>query len=158
MSEIEARLDAIESRWAIQDLASRYAQAFDRHDREWLRSLWFDDSVLNLGPAFGDPFVGIDNIMNAAEQLWAKTPVMHHWMANPLITLDGDKVTAETALDCFVVDSEDGPTQVGGLYTDRCERRGGVWKIARRDFDLHYWAPLPNWTAATGSDLQAAQA
>lgn len=158
MSDIEARLEALESRWAIQDLASRYAQAFDRHDREWLRSLWFDDSVLNLGPAFGEPFVGIDNIMSAAEQLWAKTPVMHHWMANPLITLDGDKATAETALDCFVVDSEDGPTQVGGLYTDFCERRNGVWKIARREFDLHYWAPLPNWTAASGSDLQAAQA
>ena len=118
MSTIEARLDALESRWAIKDLASRYAQAFDRHDREWLRSLWFEDSVLNLGPAFGDPFVGIDNIMSAAEQLWAKTPLMHHWMANPLITLNGDKATAETALDCFVVDSEDGPTQVGGLYTD----------------------------------------
>jgi hypothetical protein len=83
---------------------------------------------------------------------------MHHWMANPLITLDGDKAVAETALDCFVVDSEDGPTQVGGLYTDHLERRDGVWKIARREFDLHYWAPVQNWKAATGSDLQAASA
>ncbi|MDT5084876.1 MAG: hypothetical protein QOJ61_1919 [Mycobacterium sp.] len=156
MSDIEARLDALESRNTIADLVSKYAQSFDRHNREWLRSLWFEDSVLNLGPTFGDPFVGIDAIMAAAETLWAKTPRMHHWMANPLISITGDKGKSEAALDCFVIDSEDGPTQVGGLYTDYVERRNGVWKIARREFDLHYWAPLPTWKAATGSDLEVA--
>ncbi|MCU1477558.1 MAG: hypothetical protein JWQ64_2251 [Subtercola sp.] len=155
MTDTDVRLDKIESRIEIEDLVSKYAQAFDRRDRALLKSIWFDDATLNLGPAFGDPFVGIEGIMSAAETLWAKTPKMHHWMANSLVTIDGDTGKAETALDCFVIDSVDGPTQVGGLYTDHVERRGGVWKITLREFDLHYWAPLSNWSAATGSDVDA---
>lgn len=153
MNDIITRLDRIESRIEIEELVSKYAQAFDRHDREMLRSVWFEDSTLNLGAAFGEPYEGVDRIMAAAETLWAKTPKMHHWMANSLVVIDGEKATAETALDCFVIDSEDGPTQVGGLYTDHLERRDGVWKIKLREFDLHYWAPLNNWSAAMGSDI-----
>jgi ketosteroid isomerase-like protein len=155
MAIIEARLDKIESRIEIEELVWKYAQAFDRHDRDMLRGLWFEDSVLNLGPNFGAPFEGLDGIMAAAEKLWAKTPKMHHWMANPIVVIDGDTATAETALDCFVIDSDDGPTQVGGLYTDHLERRQGSWKIKLREFDLHYWAPLDNWSAAAGTDAKA---
>jgi ketosteroid isomerase-like protein len=154
MNDSNARLDRIESRIEIEELVSKYAQAFDRHDREMLRSLWFEDSTLNLGVAFGDPFEGINGIMTAAESLWAKTPKMHHWMANSIVVIEGDKATAETALNCFVIDSEDGPTQVGGLYTDHLERRAGVWKIKLREFNLHYWAPINNWAAAMGSDIE----
>lgn len=155
MTDFEARIDAIESRAAIQDLASRYAQGFDRHDRDLLRSVWSDDAILDLGAAgFGEPLIGIDAIMAAAEAFWAKTPRMHHWMANAIVTVHGDTGKAETALDCFVIDSVDGPTQVGGLYTDFAERRDSVWKITKREFELHYWAPLPNWTSAIGIDVE----
>ncbi|MFD3589469.1 nuclear transport factor 2 family protein [Streptomyces sp. NPDC058683] len=158
MTTIEARLDKIESRIEIEELVSKYAQSFDRHDRDMLRGLWFEDSVLNLGSNFGEPFKGIDNIMAAAETLWAKTPKMHHWMANSIVVIDGETARAETALDCFVIDSEDGPTQVGGLYTDHFERREGVWKIKLREFDLHYWAPVSGWSAAAGADAEPAKA
>lgn len=151
MSDVSARLDKIESRIEIEELVSKYAQAFDRRDRDLLRTVWFEDSILNLGAPFGEPFEGIDGIMGAAETLWAKTPKMHHWMANSIVVIDGDAGKAETALDCFVIDSVDGPTQVGGLYTDHVERRDGVWKIKLREFDLHYWAPLSNWSATAGS-------
>ncbi|MGW6901560.1 nuclear transport factor 2 family protein [Streptomyces sp. NPDC054919] len=158
MTTLEARLDKIESRIEIEELVSKYAQSFDRHDRDMLRGLWFEDSVLNLGPNFGEPFKGLDGIVAAAETLWAKTPKMHHWMANSIVVIDGDTARAETALDCFVIDSDDGPTQVGGLYTDHLERRQGVWKIKLREFDLHYWAPLSDWSAAAGTDAGPAKA
>ncbi|MFD3563132.1 nuclear transport factor 2 family protein [Streptomyces sp. NPDC058686] len=158
MTTLEARLDKIESRIEIEELVSKYAQSFDRNDRDMLRGLWFEDSVLNLGPNFGEPFKGLDGIMAAAETLWAKTPKMHHWMANSIVVIDGDTARAETALDCFVIDSDDGPTQVGGLYTDHLERRQGVWKIQLREFDLYYWAPLSDWSAAAGTDAGLAKA
>jgi gamma-hexachlorocyclohexane dehydrochlorinase len=39
---------------------------------------------------------------------------------------------------------EDEVQMVGATYTDRFERRNGVWKIARRDVELHYFNPIPN--------------
>jgi gamma-hexachlorocyclohexane dehydrochlorinase len=32
---------------------------------------------------------------------------------------------------------------ISATYRDRFERRNGVWKIARRDVQMHYFNPLP---------------
>jgi hypothetical protein len=59
---------------------------------------------------------------------------------------DGDRGTG-----LLVINVDDGPTMVVGNYFDRYERRDGRWAIAERRFDLHFWAPLPNWKATLGS-------
>ncbi|MEW2132922.1 nuclear transport factor 2 family protein [Streptomyces sp. NPDC005435] len=154
MSSIEARLDKIESRIAVEELLNKYCHGFDGPDRELLRTLWAEDAVFDLGPAFGAPAQGIDGIMAKAEELWAAVPVMYHWMADAVIDVDGDTATAKTELDCFVVSREDGPTQVIGVYSDRFERVGGVWKFKHRAFDLQLWAPLKGWVATAGSKAE----
>lgn len=53
---------------------------------------------------------------------------------------------------CRVTNIELGPTQVGGVYRDRFERRDGRWGMTERVIDLHYFTPIPNWTPAHGSE------
>lgn len=125
-TDLLERLDKLESRQTIERLIYEYAQAYDRHDIGMLARIWHDGALLSLGDAIGN-FQGIDAILSAARQLWAKTPHMHHWMANPLIDIADNTATATTALDCFVIDKETGPTQVGGVYRDRLERHNGRW-------------------------------
>ncbi|WP_175889430.1 nuclear transport factor 2 family protein [Burkholderia cepacia] len=143
------RLDILESRNAIERLIYTYAQAYDRHDIKMLESIWHEGAVLALGDDIGN-FSGVQAILDAAHQLWAKTPAMHHWMANALIDVEGDTATAATALDCFVTDTHTGPTQVGGLYRDRFERRNEKWGFVERRFELHYWTPIANWKPEAG--------
>jgi len=52
--ELEARLDAIESRFAIDALIANYAEAFDTMNIELLATLWHPESRLLLG-ANGTP-------------------------------------------------------------------------------------------------------
>ena len=52
----------------------------------------------------------------------------------------------------FVTNVELGPTQVGGIYRDRFERRNGRWGIVERVFDLHYFTPVAGWNPAHGSE------
>ncbi|MEU2441207.1 nuclear transport factor 2 family protein [Streptomyces rubradiris] len=151
MRSIEERIEGLESRIAIEDLLSGYCHGFDGPDRDLLRSLWARDAVLDLGTLFGGPVQGIEAIMAKAEDLWAAVPVMYHWMANLIVNVDGDQARAKSELDCFVVSRQDGPTQVTGVYTDRFERRDGVWKFRHRAFDLQLWVPLSGWSAAAGS-------
>ncbi|MEU9337328.1 nuclear transport factor 2 family protein [Streptomyces sp. NPDC048290] len=150
-----ARLDALESRAAVERLVHLYAQAFDRHDADALRGIWHEGARLDLGAPFGT-FTGVDAIIEAAHGMWAQTPHMHHWMSNALIDvdLDGDTATAETALDAFTIDNTTGPTQIGGLYRDRFERRDGRWGIVERSFDLHYLTPIENWRPKAGSETR----
>lgn len=144
------RLDRLESREAIERLIAQYAHGFDAQDVELVKSVWHEDALLALGEPFGD-FRGIDAIGEAAHGLWAQSPRMHHWMANPVIDVDGDHATGLVALDGLVTNVEDGPTAVIGNYIDRYERRDGRWGIVERSFDLHFWAPLSGWTATLGS-------
>src|SRR5690349_18208107 len=85
---IEARLDAIESRFAIDALIANYAEAFDTMNMELLASLWHPDARLLLG-ANGNSD-GLEAILSQAQVNMKRMPHMHHWMANALITVDGD--------------------------------------------------------------------
>jgi hypothetical protein len=149
---IAARIDALESRFAIEALISGYAQAFDNHDEALLRTIWHEDASLSLGD-FGN-HMGIDAIMASARANWTQMPHMHHWMANSLIEIDGDKASGRAAVDCLCTHVSNGPLQISGLYHDRYERREGRWGIVDRRFDMHFITPLANWKPISGSEAK----
>ncbi len=153
--ELTARLDALESRFALERLISEYAQAFDSHDEALLRRIWHEGARLSLGEPFGD-FEGIDAIVESARQNWQQMPHMHHWMANSLIDVDGNSASGRAAVDCLCTHIDLGPVQISGLYHDRFERRDGRWAFVERRFDLHYLTPLDNWKPFAGSECAPA--
>lgn len=152
-AELTSRLDVLESRDAINRLISEYAQAFDNRDEELLRGIWHEGARLSLGPTFGD-FEGIDAIVGSAHTNWAQMPHMHHWMANTLIDLDGDRATARSAADVLCTHIDMGPIQISGLYRDQFERRNGRWAFVDRAFDLHFITPLTNWRPVAGTEFE----
>lgn len=148
LENLIARLDALESRVAIETLISGYANAFDRRDPELLSRLWHSDSNLDL-PGFGSG-QNRDEILAMAETNWQLMPHMHHWMANPLIHIENDVAVGTVAADCLFHDIDKGPVQVSGLYHDRFERREGQWRFTSRRFELHFLTPLDAWTPIAG--------
>ena len=153
LETLEKRLDRIESRLAIESLIWTYAQAYDRVDEALLESIWHVDATLDL-PAFGHG-TGREGILAMARESWRKMPHMHHWMANPLIELDGESATAVSQADCLFHDIEQGPVQAAGLYHDRFERRDGEWRFTARRFELMFLVPLQNWKPTAGSQAFA---
>ena len=150
IATLAARLEALESRVAIESLISGYANAFDLMDSDLLRTLWHDDATLDL-PGFGaggNP----EEILAMAQRNWRKMPHMHHWMSNPMIHIEGVTASATVAADCLFHDAEQGPVQVSGLYHDRYERREGHWRFTSRRFELHFLTPLANWKPVAGSE------
>jgi len=150
-NDVIARLDAVESHFALDRLISEYAQAFDNHDEALLARIWHKDAVLSLGQEFGE-FTGVDAILDSARQNWALMPHMHHWMANPLLNIDGDSASGCVAVDCLCTHVKMGSVQISGLYHDRFERRDGRWAFVERRFDLHFLTPLANWQPVAGNE------
>jgi SnoaL-like domain len=148
--EFETRLDAIESRIAIETLIANYAEAFDTMNLELLATLWHPESRLHLG-ANGNAD-GLEAILAQAQVNMKRMPHMHHWMANTLITLDGDSGHGLVAADCLFYDIEQGPLQVSGQYQDLYQRRGGRWAFQQRTFDTHFATPLQNWKPTAGTE------
>lgn len=155
IEELTTRLEALESRAAIESLISAYANAFDRIDASLLSAIWHEESTLDL-PGFGQAG-NRDEILAMAQNSWRQMPHMHHWMANPLIQIEGDSAVGTVAADCLFHDIEKGPVQVSGLYHDRFERRDGKWAFLSRRFELHFLTPLKDWVPIAGDEKYAVQ-
>jgi gamma-hexachlorocyclohexane dehydrochlorinase len=149
---LEQRLDWLETRLALQDLVSDYCLGFDKRDMARFIAIWWPDAVWEIGPPFGD-FVGHDGVNRAVyDILWPAWGTSTHYTTNLRVTPVSVDV-AEGICDVYCIgNSSDGQAQtVAATYTDRFERRDGVWKIARRKVTMQHFSPL------TGITLSAPQ-
>ena len=144
--ELLSRLDQIESRRAIEDLASRYCHGFEKRDEALFLSIWWPDCVWEIGPPCGS-FEGHTGILKALHDvLWPAWGMSQHITSNHLVDFsDDNNAVARCDVDCtgVLVDS-DQATFVGATYTDRVQRRAGVWKISQRDVVIHYFNSFEN--------------
>ena len=139
-----ARVDELESRSAMRDLVSDYCIGFDRHDWDRFIGIWHEDAVWAIGDPFGE-FVGHDGIREAVfEVLYPAWRETNHLSTNLRIEFsDADHALGRCDVDCMGA-APDGVVQmVGASYMDTFERRDGIWKIARREVQMHYFNPLP---------------
>jgi len=138
------RIDELESRAAMRDLVTDYCLGFDSHDWEQFISIWHDDAVWDIGPPFG-VFNGHEGIREAVYEVlypvWRET---HHLTSNLRLEFDSpDRARGVCNVDCMGATTDDVVQMISATYTDVFERRGGVWKIARRDVVIHYFNPIP---------------
>lgn len=137
------RLDRLESRFALLDLVSDYCHGFDMHDWARFLGIWWGDCVWNIGPPFGS-FAGHDGIRTAVHDvLWPAWRKSTHFTTNLRLEFDGkDAADGVCDVDCIGTTSDGQAQTVAATYADRFERRGGVWKIARRTVTMHHFSPL----------------
>ena len=137
------RLDRVESRFAMSDLVSDYCHGFDKRDFDRFLAIWWDDCVWEIGPPFGS-FEGHAGINVAVRDiLWPAWLASSHYTTNLVVTFTGpDSADGVCDVDCIGTTADNVAQTVAATYTDRFERRGGVWKIARRHVKMHHFSPL----------------
>ncbi len=145
IDRLVARVDELESRAAIRDLASNYCHGFDKRDFERFLSIWWPDCVWDIGPPFGR-FEGHQGIRDAIHDvLWPAWRESHHLTTNLVIEFsDPDNARSLCDVDCMGTLADEPDCQiVGASYNDTLQRRRGVWKIKKRAVQIHYFNPLP---------------
>jgi hypothetical protein len=144
IEQLVARVDELESRAAIRDLASNYCHGFDKRDFERFLSIWWPDCVWDIGPPFGR-FEGHPGIHEAIHDvLWPAWQESHHLTTNLVIDFtDADNATSICDVDCMGTLTTAPDCQiVGATYSDSLQRREGVWKIKERAVRIHYFNPV----------------
>ena len=96
-----AKIDRLESRQAIEDLASNYCHGFDKRDETRFLSIWWEDCVWAIGPPFGD-FEGHAGIRSALHDvLWPAWGMSQHITSNQVVDFsDPDHALACCDVDC----------------------------------------------------------
>lgn len=138
------RIDELESRNAVRDLVTEYCRGFDTLNFERFLAIWWEDCVWDIGPPFG-MFDGHSGIHKAVKEvLWPVWRETHHLTSNLKVEFGAaDAANGVCDVDCMGALRDDSVHMISATYTDRFERRKGVWKIKRRDVVIHYFNPIP---------------
>ncbi|HWK13926.1 MAG TPA: nuclear transport factor 2 family protein [Rhizobiaceae bacterium] len=125
-----ARMRYWMDRLEIQDCINRYPRGLDRHDDDFLASVFWPDAVDNHGAWVGERDAFVEWANHACHDAFSGHA---HNLTSHTCEIDGDTAHAETYV-IFVLRQREG-TNVeigGGRYVDRLEKRDGEWRIALR--------------------------
>lgn len=130
-----AILAELAAKQAVTEVLYLYARGWDRMDEAALRSCFHADSTHSHAG-----FEGLSHDFITFGLKLCRTVVsMSHLITNPMIVVKGDRAISECS---FLAHHRRPRTDGGegeedmflkGRYLDRLERRGGIWRIARRE-------------------------
>lgn len=150
-------LDELASRHEIEQVIFRLARATDRRDPEEIRACYHADACDDHGAFQGSPAEFAEWVPKAL----APFAATQHFLSPPRIERDGEVAHCETYCTAHHVFPPSDPggerdSVMGLRYLDRLERRGGVWRIARRRcvWDYTYIVPVTDkWPLGEGFRL-----
>ena len=146
--QLAVRLERLESRIAIERLASDYCHGFDKRDEDCFMSIWWENCIWDIGPPFGR-FEGHAGIRAALhDALWPAWTMSQHVASNVVIEFQTSvRATMRCDVDCTgLLAGSSAATFVGASYQDEVEKREGSWKIQRRTVTIHYFNSFENTT------------
>jgi hypothetical protein len=147
---LPSRIERLEDLEALKTLRSLYAIDADRvfnspgHESAVaMADLFTDDGVIDLGP-FGR-YEGRAALLNAFENILpGATGFSVHYMANPVLNVQGDRATGTWYFLIFAQakDNPGGPVQnFWGYYEDQYVKRTGAWRFS--SVIARYFVPPP---------------
>ena len=150
MTDLERRIDRLESRASIMDLAARYFIATDVDDTESVMACFAADaSFLVSGQLCGE---GSDNIRDFLVSARSGMGMTVHVHKSSVVDFEGpDQATGVVTAHLELV-LQDVPVYGAVRYHDRYARRDGAWKIIFRDMKVVYlaeWADAPRALSST---------
>jgi uncharacterized protein (TIGR02246 family) len=140
-STLEQRVQALEDRNAIVELAASYNRGVDSHNEELWLSVFHPDAEYLIGDTFGNHY-GHEQIKAILHGLRDYFVEIHHYATNIVVELDGDSARMFVDADVTATDRKGRALMLAASYIDTCERREGRWAFGRRDITLHYATPV----------------
>jgi SnoaL-like domain len=131
-----ARLQAVEDRFAIQDVLYRYASAIDVQDFTTLRTLFADGFRGKYGAT--DWIEGADEVVAWIRQATDGLLWQHHLLSVYHVEIDGDRATALTYHTSHQAhpDSSATPKTIIARYHDELIRTPTGWCISQKVMEL----------------------
>lgn len=137
--DLDARAQAVAElldKQAIRDCVCRYGRGIDRHDEEFLRTVFHPDAI----DTHGDVTLGRDEFITWGNKWHENVSASHsHNMTSHFSDVDGNEAHAMTYV-IFGLCRKDGTTLHvgGGRYIDRLQRRDGEWKVIVRQITIDW--------------------
>jgi hypothetical protein len=133
LGELEQRVDRLESRQALSDLAAAYCIAIDERDLTTLVSLFTPDAGFN-------DLLGSEAIGLFFARWMAEHGPSFHSPDSQLVTFVSDEEATGVVTGHAEQKQGDVVWVMGMRYVDRYRRESGRWRIAQREVGYRYRA------------------
>ena len=132
-TDIADQLRWLVDRAAVFDVMVEYTRCIDAREFERQTELMTDDGYIVL------PFARIErcDLPRVGNEHLGGYGALQHQIANPLITIEGDRATLRCNFEAVHVNGDPGDLggtdhgDVGGVYEASLRRQPGGWKLAR---------------------------
>lgn len=142
---MDPRITAAVDRMEITEVVNRFMRACDRGDVDALHACYHPDAVEDhLGKFLGNAHEWIDSI---ADRITDPRTLMTHAVTNHVIDLRGDSAVSEayiTTTNRRLLNGGLFDVQTQSRCIDLFERRGGEWRIARRQLVMEWCREYPS--------------
>lgn len=162
----EDKLQSLVDQAAVADVMYAYAFAVDTREWELYRSILADRLEIDFTSYFGgDPMtIDADVAVFSVKALFPGFESTQHLMANPRVTIDGDRATCVMSMraEHFLPNSEgDSLHTIGGHYTAQLTRTVEGWKLRRLELTVRWQSGnkhIMTLAGARATAINAAQA
>jgi ketosteroid isomerase-like protein len=143
LTNLEARLRAVEDRLEIQALAARFSDAVNGRDVPAFAKLWASDRpIWEIGPPLQSCAQGIDEITAMLQRLLQIERYFMQMTHSGVVTIDGDRATAR------FVERERGRGDGSyydnlAVYDDVLVREPGGWRFLERHYRYRFLDQRP---------------
>jgi hypothetical protein len=142
ITQLQQRLDRLESMDEIRRLKARYMQWCDDRRGADIGELFWEDGVWEgAGASSSGTTVGAQAIGEMFAAAPARLTFTVHYLTNESIEVDGDRATGAWKLLEPCTFRDEVALWQGGRYEDVFERRNGEWRFSRLTLFLEYRTP-----------------
>lgn len=152
LEELEARVDQLESRTAIQALVTNYAVSCDEHDIPKLQNLFTEDAVFKSPSSFLHA-TGREAITSMFIDVLKKRGPGYHWTHDLIVQFGGDSNTATGTVYSHAETTPDGVVSIAAMkYKDKYRREQGAWYFSEREIHFFYYVPMREYIETLNSE------
>jgi len=120
---------------AIRNLASRFADAINRLDRDAFATLWWEDAVWELTAPHAMFESGIENVLAMYDRLLSGWAFFVQLVHSGVIEVDGTEARARWTMREFArSESANRSYDNLAIYDDTLECRNSVWRFKKRRY------------------------
>ncbi len=137
MPTLEERMQKLEDKAAIRDLAAAFADAATRHNMDEMSAIWMKDGVFTIGAPLKNVAKGVEAIVAFIDKLRSDKEFFVQFVHSGSIKLDGDTATAQWLIE----EAAKGGEKFYHNYcvvSDRMQKVDDKWLFAERYFHFAY--------------------
>ena len=156
MSEdILNRIEALESKDAIRELVSNYAESCDRQDLQALEKIFTEDAEFD-SPNGMLKSKGRQNILDMYLEVFKSRGPSFHWTHDVRIKMNSEqKDSASGIVYSHAETTRDGIVSLAAMrYDDQYSKEDGAWKFSKRVIHFFYYVKTKDYLETLTSPLR----